>query len=134
MPKLLLMTAVTVCSLSGLAPGTSVAQVSPLGPSSSPIGDQAGTLVFQPEFFAAQTPTTALEMVEKVPGFTLNDGDGSRGFEGAVGNVLINGVRPASKSDTGSAVLARTPAAQVERIELIRGGAQGSHPRPARAG
>ncbi|MGZ9099281.1 MAG: TonB-dependent receptor, partial [Brevundimonas sp.] len=38
---------------------------------------------------------------------------------------LVNGSRPASKNDTGSAVLSRTLAAQVERIELIRGGAPG---------
>ncbi|MFY7852472.1 MAG: TonB-dependent receptor plug domain-containing protein, partial [Brevundimonas sp.] len=46
-------------------------------------------------------------------------------FEGAVGNVLINNNRPASKNDSGSNVLGRTLANQVERIELIRGGAPG---------
>ncbi|MFN3815737.1 TonB-dependent receptor domain-containing protein [Brevundimonas sp.] len=82
-------------------------------------------LVFEPAFFADQTPNTALDMVNRVPGFRLNDGDGSRGFEGAVGNVLINGSRPASKNDTGSSVLGRTLASQVVRVELIRGGATG---------
>ncbi len=84
-----------------------------------------GVIVYQPDFFAQARPNTALDMVGRVPGFNLIDGDGSRGFEGAVGNVLINGSRPASKSDTGSSVLSRTPASQVERIELIRGGAPG---------
>lgn len=60
-----------------------------------------------------------------MPGFSVSDGSGARGFEGAVGNILINGARPASKNDTGSNVLSRTTAAQVERIELIRGGAPG---------
>ena len=64
-------------------------------------------------------------MVNRIPGFSVNDGDGARGFEGAVGNILINGSRPASKNDTGSNVLSRTVAAQVERIELVRGGAPG---------
>jgi hypothetical protein len=64
-------------------------------------------------------------MVSRVPGFSVQDGDGSRGFEGAVGNILINGSRPASKNDTGSSVLSRTLVPQVERIELIRGGAPG---------
>jgi hypothetical protein len=64
-------------------------------------------------------------MVNRVPGFSVQDGDGSRGFEGAVGNILINNARPASKNDTGSNVLSRTPASQVDRIELIRGGAPG---------
>ena len=84
-----------------------------------------GVLVFTPDFFAAQQPNTALDMVERIPGFSVEDGDGSRGFEGAVGNVLVNGARPASKNDRGSAVLSRTLARQVERIELVRGGAPG---------
>lgn len=104
----------------------------PTGPtdpksSGAPLDDaaQRGVLVFQPEFFAAQRPNTALEMVQRVPGFSVNDGAGTRGFEGAVGNILINGDRPASKNDTGSNVLGRTQANRVERIELIRGGAPG---------
>jgi hypothetical protein len=84
-----------------------------------------GVLVFTPDFFADQRPNSALDMVNRVPGFSVTDGEGSRGFEGSVGNVLINGSHPASKNDTGSAVLSRTVAANVERIELIRGGAPG---------
>ncbi|WP_339913508.1 TonB-dependent receptor [uncultured Brevundimonas sp.] len=86
---------------------------------------RSGVLVFTPDFFAEQQPNTALDMVNRVPGFSVDDGSGSRGFEGAVGNVLINGARPASKNDTGSNVLSRTTASQVERIELIRGGTPG---------
>ena len=100
----------------------------PTGPvSQAPLDDatQKGVLVFVPEFFAAQRPNTALDMVDRVPGFTVDDGSGARGFEGAVGNILINNNRPASKNDTGSNVLSRTPADQVDRIELIRGGASG---------
>ena len=87
--------------------------------------NQQGVLVFTPDFFADQRPNTALDMVSRVPGFSVQDGDGSRGFEGSVGNILINGSRPASKNDTGSSVLSRTLVPQVERIELIRGGAPG---------
>ncbi|HZW15016.1 MAG TPA: TonB-dependent receptor [Brevundimonas sp.] len=100
----------------------------PTGPTSQdPQTDavQQGVLVFTPDFFADQRPNTALDMVNRVPGFSINDGSGSRGFEGAVGNILINNARPASKNDTGSNVLSRTSASQVERIELIRGGAPG---------
>lgn len=87
--------------------------------------NQQGVLVFNPDFFADQRPNTAMDMVNRIPGFSIVDGDGSRGFEGSAGNVLINGTRPASKNDTGSSVLSRTQASQVERIELIRGGAAG---------
>ncbi|AQR60919.1 TonB-dependent receptor [Brevundimonas sp. LM2] len=86
---------------------------------------QQGVLVFTPDFFTDYRPNTALDMVNRVPGFSAEDGDGSRGFEGAVGNILVNGARPASKNDSGTSVLGRTLAAQVERIELVRGGAPG---------
>ena len=108
---------------------TQVAQAPvPTGPTSeAPLDDaaQRGVLVFTPDFFASQRPNTALDMVNRVPGFSIDDGSGARGFEGAVGNILINNNRPASKNDAGSNVLARTPANQVDRIELIRGGAPG---------
>ena len=97
------------------------------GPGTAPLADatQSGVLVFTPDFFAEQRPNTALDMINRVPGFSIEDGSGSRGFEGSVGNVLVNNARPASKNDTGSNVLSRTLASRVERIELIRGGAAG---------
>ncbi|MDQ1155199.1 TonB-dependent siderophore receptor [Brevundimonas sp. SORGH_AS_0993] len=114
-------------ALAGEAPQVAQAPV-PTGPAGqAPLADaaQRGVLVFTPDFFTAQRPSTALDMVNRVPGFSVDDGSGARGFEGAVGNVLINNNRPASKNDPGSNVLNRTPASQVERIELIRGGAPG---------
>jgi len=109
-----------------LGAGAAAAQTPPsTAPTAQAAAAQAGVLVFTPDFFADQRPNTALDMVSRVPGFSVQDGDGSRGFEGAVGNILINGSRPASKNDTGSSVLSRTLVAQVERIELIRGGAPG---------
>ncbi|MGN7098446.1 TonB-dependent receptor plug domain-containing protein [Brevundimonas diminuta] len=116
----------TTALLLAAAPTTALAADAPPAPvrQSAAPGDQA-VLIFTPDFFADARPNTALDMVNRVPGFSVNDGDGARGFEGAVGNVLINGSRPASKNDTGSNVLGRTVASQVERIELIRGGAPG---------
>lgn len=84
-----------------------------------------GTISYPPAFFAAQRPANAREMLERVPGFTLDYGSSVRGFEGAAGNVLIDGRRPASKTDYLADVLARIPAATVERIDIVRGGAPG---------
>lgn len=86
---------------------------------------QQGVIAYPPAFFDSFRPTNALEMVERVPGFTFDEGDSVRGFEGAAGNVLIDGQRPAAKSDGLDQILTRLPASQVERIELIRGGAPG---------
>jgi outer membrane receptor protein involved in Fe transport len=76
-------------------------------------------------FFAAQNPNTVLDMVGRLPGFSLDTGASVRGFEGAAGNVLIDGRRPSSKSDALDAILQRIPAGKVERIDVIRGGAPG---------
>ena len=84
-----------------------------------------GVISYPQAFFAEQRPVTAYEMVGRLPGFTLDTGDNVRGFEGAAGNVLIDGGRPTSKTDTLDDILRRIPASQVERIELIRGGAPG---------
>ena len=79
--------------------------------------------VYQADFFAQYTPENALEMVQRLPGFNFDSGSNARGFGSNAGNVLIDGARPTSKSGGLSGALIRIPAAQVERIEIIRGGA-----------
>ena len=130
MTKTILLATTAIMFSAGGALAQTAPQSAPPSPASAtpaPAADpsQQGVLVFTPDFFADQRPNTALDMVNRIPGFSVQDGDGSRGFEGAVGNILINGARPASKNDAGSSVLSRTLVPQVERIELIRGGAPG---------
>jgi outer membrane receptor protein involved in Fe transport len=84
-----------------------------------------GVISYPPEFFASAQPTNAHEMLLRLPGFTVEVGSTVRGFEGAAGNVLIDGQRPTTKTDDLEEVLRRVPASQVARIELIRGGAPG---------
>ena len=85
----------------------------------------ASVIGYPASFFAPMGPNTAYDMVLRVPGFALDDGSNLRGFAGAAGNVLIDGQRPASKTDDLISILRRLPASQVERIDLIRGGAPG---------
>src|SRR5262245_7444518 len=86
---------------------------------------QEGVISYTPADFAAARPNTAMDMINRLPGFTFDGGDNVRGFAGAAGNVLIDGQRPAIKTDTLSDTLARITIDQVERIDLIRGGAPG---------
>jgi hypothetical protein len=86
---------------------------------------ETGTLIFQPSFFAEARPNTAADMVARVPGFGISQDTSVRGFSGAAGNVLVDGARPASKNESLGDILARIPATEVVRIELIRGGAAG---------
>lgn len=87
---------------------------------------QTGVLSYPATFFADARPVVVFDMLPRLPGFSFDGGDTSvRGFGGAAGNVLIDGQRPASKGDTLEDALRRLPASQVERIDVIRGGAPG---------
>ena len=92
-------------------------------PASEPA--ERGTLAFPPSFFAETQPTSAFDMVVRVPGFTFERGASVRGLSGAGGNVLIDGQPPVSKNDGLDEILKRIPANSVARIDLIRGGAPG---------
>ncbi len=84
-----------------------------------------GVIAYTPSFFAEFRPSTAQDMINRIPGFSYNKGDEVRGFGGAAGNVLIDGERPSSKAVTLDDALRRILPHQVERIDLIRGGAPG---------
>jgi hypothetical protein len=92
---------------------------------------ESSVLSYDAAFFADSRPNTALDMIGRLPGFSLDNGnpdnnsDVTRGFAGTAGNVLIDGRRPTTKSDTLSQILRRLPADDVERIDVIRGGAPG---------
>ena len=81
----------------------------------------AATVTYPADFFDRYKPNTALDMINQLPGFLLDDGEATRGFASAAGNILINDRRPSAKQDLPSEILARIPAGQVERIELLRG-------------
>jgi hypothetical protein len=76
-------------------------------------------LTYAPAFFTDFNPQTALDMVNRVPGFSVSGGGGGRGLAGSLGNVLIDGRRPSSKNGVGT-LLGRLPAASVVEIQLIR--------------
>ena len=84
------------------------------------IASPAEVQVFEPAYFARYSPNTAQDMVNQVPGFSIQEGQSVRGFGGAAGNVLINGERPSTKTGLG-ALLGRIPAGSVIRIELVTG-------------
>ncbi|WP_164511841.1 TonB-dependent receptor plug domain-containing protein [Brevundimonas fluminis] len=122
--KTILTTGAAICALMAGTAQAQVIQTPTADPTSA--ADQTGVLVFTPDFFANASPNTALDMIARLPGFQFNPGNnGTRGFAGAAGNVLIDGDRPSSKSDGLEGVLRRISADSVERIELIRGGAPG---------
>jgi outer membrane receptor protein involved in Fe transport len=79
-------------------------------------------LHYEAAYFSQFAPRTALDMLHRLPGFTLRTVDPERrGFAGAVGNVLIDGEQPSAKSQPLEDILQRIPASQVVRIEIWRG-------------
>ncbi len=93
--------------------------------------DDAGDadhVIYKANYFVQYNPRHALDMVEQTPGFTLSDSNNRRGYSGAVGNLLIDGLRPSTKSQSAPDILSRIPASQVVRIELLRGAAIAGDP------
>ena len=85
-----------------------------------------GKRQFRASFFVAYAPVTALDMVQRIPGFSISGDEGRRGFGENAGNVLIDGDRPSSKSDGIFTILSRIPASEVDYIELTeQAGADG---------
>lgn len=81
--------------------------------------------VYTPADFARYAPRNALDMIRQVPGFVIQQVEQGRGLGQASGNVLLNGERISSKSTSITEQLARIPAANVERIEVVDGATLG---------
>lgn len=77
--------------------------------------------IYLPSDFAQFAPRNAKDMLDEVPGFSIQVEDSERGLGQASGNILINGERIASKSTSASDQLSRVPAGNVLRIEIVDG-------------
>jgi outer membrane cobalamin receptor len=98
-----------------------------LSPPSWAQENKKGVVSYEPSFFAQYNPITALDIVDRVPGFKLEKQDAFggqetvRGFGGNASDVLINGKRPSTKSTPIENILERYAAEDVIRVDLIRG-------------
>lgn len=97
-----------------------------LGNPAAHAAEEVGVLVYPASYFDGIELNTVRDMIKRVPGFVFIDTDTSkRGFGESSGNVLVDSVRPSSKTDTLGSVLDRIPRSRVDRIEIIRGSAPG---------
>lgn len=90
-------------------------------PPPAPATPPAAVETYPRAFFDRFYPQTALELLERVPGFSLDTGAELRGFAGAAGNVLVDGERPTIKAGGLEDFLSRIPADAIDRIEVTRG-------------
>ena len=95
------------------------------GAAAAPPQSQDAVTSYPAAFFAPSQPTTALDVVQRLPGFALDIPVGVRGFAAAASNILIDGVRPPAKGDSIDQILQRIPASSNLRTEVIRAGAPG---------
>lgn len=109
--------------LSAILAAAALAATDPVAVPDGP--GNSGVIPYPATFFTDFRPNNAFDMLQRLPGFTYSGGADVRGFAGAVGNVLIDGERPSSKSVSLEDVLRRLQASSVERIDLVRGGAPG---------
>ncbi|MBT8145987.1 MAG: TonB-dependent receptor plug domain-containing protein, partial [Gammaproteobacteria bacterium] len=89
-------------------------------------GATDSTVVYEAAFFEQYNPITANDMLDRIPGVSIDGGGGdwdggggARGL-GTGGNLLINGQRVAGKDNSTRDQLDRITAAEIERIEIIR--------------
>ncbi|HKO55801.1 MAG TPA: TonB-dependent receptor plug domain-containing protein [Thermoanaerobaculia bacterium] len=87
----------------------------------APVFGQTTVKTYLPADFAQFAPRTALDMLNRVPGFGIKEEDQERGLGDATGNVVINGQRLSGKSNDVVTELSRIPASNVERIEIVDG-------------
>ena len=115
--------ALTGVCLAALLPAPASAQTAAPGDQAPAAPAQrARTTVYDAAFFAQYAPRTALDIAQHVPGFSVDLGNTEiRGFGGAAGNVVINGQRPSSKSDTIQTILQRIPAGRWGRPADLAG-------------
>jgi len=89
------------------------------------------TVIYDFTYFEQYNPVTLGDMIRNIPGgASILGGGGSqnnnnRGFGSSDIQILIDGRRMSGKSNNMTTTLARILASQVERIELIRGNAEG---------
>ena len=83
-----------------------------------------GVRVFKTAYYAEFDPVTALDLVNRTPGFDAQEQDGGRGLAGVRSNILIDGKRPPPKGQSARQMLGEMPITGIERIELIDAGAR----------
>jgi hypothetical protein len=98
-----------------------LACITVLAPASAQTPAADSARIYLPADFAQFVPKTALDMVNRVPGFSIREEADERGLGQATGNVLINGQRVSGKSNDVVTALSRIPAQTVERIEVVDG-------------
>lgn len=118
MTKLSNLLASGVASLTLFSPLAFAQETTPVAQSAS--APYTDTNIYEPSFFADYAPRTARDMIGRIPGFQLQNGDNRRGLGQGGANLLINGKRLSGKTNPFDQ-LGRITAPNVVRIEIVDG-------------
>jgi len=101
---------------------------------SQEVDEDASVITYNRDYFIKFEPVTLLDMLQRVPGVqaiidssdesgsgTNSGGKSERGFGSGGDQILINNKRLSGKANSIKDTLERISAAQVERVEIIRG-------------
>jgi outer membrane receptor protein involved in Fe transport len=80
--------------------------------------------VYPARYFARYSPLSLQDMLQRIPGASVQDSvatEERRGLRGNEDAILINGQQVTGKDSGGASALNRIAASQVDRIEIIRG-------------
>lgn len=110
----------------GYAGAAAAQDPAPTGDTPPPVASEPATVEgarsFTPVDFARFAPRSALDMLNQVPGFSINAGDTERrGLGEATANVVINGERISGKNTDVFVELQRISATNVARIDIVDG-------------
>ena len=83
--------------------------------------EKAVRQIYYPRDFLQFVPRSAFDLVQQVPGFSIDEGGGDRGLGQADSNVLINGRRVSGKSNGPIQALERLSVDSVIRLEVVDG-------------
>ncbi|MHA6287246.1 TonB-dependent receptor plug domain-containing protein [Maricaulis sp. CAU 1757] len=106
--------------LKSLMAGTALALLTVPAGLAQTVALDGAVIQYAPDYFATYNPVTARDMVRQVPGFSIDNGARVRGLADTFANVLIDGEKQSTKSESIHDILGRIPAGSVARIDLVR--------------
>ena len=89
------------------------------------LASEAEPRSFERSYFDQFAPQTALEMLERLPGYSPEDANEARGLGQGGTNVLVNGEPVTGKGRTARARIAQIAASNVVKIEILDGASLG---------
>ena len=102
--------------------GVAITSTPAIAQDNTAVDEKNAPRIYLPDYFSKYVPLNALEMVARVPGFSIQGGNNNgRGLGQGGANILINGQRLSGKSVSAGDALRRISAENVISITILEG-------------